>query len=205
MDYALISSLKKWKTHKNKKNFHPLIKRMLYSSKKYSRTFAINSLENGVGLSEDDKFNCCYCNVEIYEKNHSIDHFIPRSKGGERHNINNLKLSCKSCNSLKANIHPYKAPHLLNFAFQHKHYKLPLSFIIKHDSKTLIEYWNLFNIKVKFLIFIKIYILSYFLRKKKYQDFIMENSYHNFDGILKKPLKEDRFIIWKKAIFFNLI
>lgn len=46
---------------------------------------------------------CCeYCYSQLYFTNHSfsIEHIIPKSQGGESH-LDNLALSCQSCNNHK--------------------------------------------------------------------------------------------------------
>lgn len=43
---------------------------------------------------------CHYCGVVLTEKNTSVDHVMPRSKGGED-DFSNLVFACKKCNSLK--------------------------------------------------------------------------------------------------------
>lgn len=44
--------------------------------------------------------NCSYCNKKLTQKSWSIDHVIPKSKGGTR-DLSNLVPCCKGCNSLK--------------------------------------------------------------------------------------------------------
>ena len=51
------------------------------------------------------ELNCYYCNVDINDENESMDHFIPQSRGGEN-KFHNLKVSCKICNHIKADMHP---------------------------------------------------------------------------------------------------
>jgi 5-methylcytosine-specific restriction endonuclease McrA len=49
-----------------------------------------------------DKFTCAYCNVMIKDKSKlTIDHVIPRSKGGIN-NWSNWITACLRCNQLKA-------------------------------------------------------------------------------------------------------
>lgn len=50
--------------------------------------------------------HCYYCNVEFNDSIlKTIDHYIPLSKGGE-HNMDNLVICCRYCNSKKRNIMP---------------------------------------------------------------------------------------------------
>ncbi len=47
-----------------------------------------------------DNKQCYFCNKELLFKQISLDHYLPRSKGGPD-DIFNLVLSCKRCNKLK--------------------------------------------------------------------------------------------------------
>jgi hypothetical protein len=49
--------------------------------------------------------NCYWCNCKLEKDDTHLDHFYPLSKGG-KHTINNLVLSCSSCNLSKATKHP---------------------------------------------------------------------------------------------------
>jgi len=64
-----------------------------YVKAPYSRRVALNR-EN---IFIRDSFNCQYCGKEA----ESIDHVIPKSKGGS-HEWNNVVACCKKCNLLKA-------------------------------------------------------------------------------------------------------
>jgi 5-methylcytosine-specific restriction endonuclease McrA len=52
-----------------------------------------------------DNFNCQYCGGE---RDLSLDHLIPRSKGGKT-NWKNLVTACKTCNSIKGDATPEAA------------------------------------------------------------------------------------------------
>lgn len=62
-------------------------------------------------LFEQFEGKCFYCNKGVFKKDQSllplatIDHYVPLSKGGAN-NMGNLVLSCKPCNSEKADILP---------------------------------------------------------------------------------------------------
>lgn len=45
--------------------------------------------------------HCAYCGQHMKQKNMTVEHLIPQSKGGGN-NIENLMPCCKSCNSMKA-------------------------------------------------------------------------------------------------------
>lgn len=49
-----------------------------------------------------DKYggHCAYCGKQLSMKELTIDHIMPTSHGG-RDNIENLRASCKACNSMK--------------------------------------------------------------------------------------------------------
>jgi len=52
-------------------------------------------------LFERDKWICEYCGEEVTEKNATLDHLIPQSKGG-KHTKDNLKTCCLVCNAIKS-------------------------------------------------------------------------------------------------------
>jgi len=53
-----------------------------------------------------DRDKCCvYCGEELSMKTASIDHMIPKSKGGSDDD-SNLVLSCKACNDAKQDLMP---------------------------------------------------------------------------------------------------
>lgn len=51
---------------------------------------------------------CAFCGHEFYEKDLSVDHVLPSSKGG-KDSWTNLVTSCKRCNHKKANRTPEEA------------------------------------------------------------------------------------------------
>ncbi len=44
--------------------------------------------------------HCHYCRTELTYEESTLDHVIPKSKGGKR-NPDNVVLACKTCNNLK--------------------------------------------------------------------------------------------------------
>jgi 5-methylcytosine-specific restriction endonuclease McrA len=55
-----------------------------------------------------DRSTCQYCGIHCTSKTISIDHIIPRSKGGNS-SWENLVVACSSCNHKKANKHLHEA------------------------------------------------------------------------------------------------
>lgn len=47
---------------------------------------------------------CFYCRSKFAKNDLTIDHYIPKSKGGTVKD--NLVLACVTCNRLKGNLHP---------------------------------------------------------------------------------------------------
>ena len=81
-----------------KKFFEGKRNRQIKSVKFYKRRF------NKMRLVMSDSRECAYCGLE--EVPLEIDHIIPKSRGGANR-LKNLALSCKECNSAKAD----KLPH----------------------------------------------------------------------------------------------
>lgn len=54
---------------------------------------------------ERDNHKCFFCNKELLFKQVSLDHYLPKSKGGPD-NVCNIILSCKKCNKYKKNTIP---------------------------------------------------------------------------------------------------
>jgi len=52
-------------------------------------------------IFEGDRWICQYCGEKVTPENSTLDHFIPQGKGG-KHNKENLKTSCLTCNSIKS-------------------------------------------------------------------------------------------------------
>lgn len=46
---------------------------------------------------------CAYCGTTLTDSNRTLDHYIPRSKGGENA-LGNLRLCCFDCNKAKADL-----------------------------------------------------------------------------------------------------
>lgn len=59
-------------------------------------------------LFQRDKFRCAYCGNSFQREQLTVDHIIPRSKGGHS-NWGNTVSCCKPCNSVKADRTPEQA------------------------------------------------------------------------------------------------
>jgi hypothetical protein len=59
-----------------------------------------------------DEYQCQYCCKRLVLREATIDHIMPRSRGGKNH-WTNCVASCKSCNRLKNNFTPEEAGMLL--------------------------------------------------------------------------------------------
>lgn len=99
-----------------------------------------------------DNYSCCFCkNFLFYEKDKlTIDHIIPKSKGGKS-SWDNLVSSCVKCNNDKGNkiIYPDILPSKPSYSeLIKKRTQLPI--YIDHDSwKKYLYNWNEENIIVK--------------------------------------------------------
>jgi 5-methylcytosine-specific restriction endonuclease McrA len=60
------------------------------------------------GILARDEYVCQYCGKKFSEQELTIDHVIPRERGG-RNTWENLVTACRQCNSLKANRLPHEA------------------------------------------------------------------------------------------------
>ena len=65
-------------------------------------------------IFERDKWICQYCGEEVNQQNATLDHYIPKSKGGDN-SKKNLKTCCLLCNGIKSGkSYEEAAPFLLN-------------------------------------------------------------------------------------------
>ena len=55
-----------------------------------------------------DNYNCQYCDVKLNSENATVDHVIPRCRGG-KHEWGNVVTCCLKCNRKKGNKTPHEA------------------------------------------------------------------------------------------------
>jgi hypothetical protein len=79
----------------------PLIIRLFNYVRYRFRSLKINRHR----IFKRDKYECAYCGIS---KNLSIDHIIPKSRGGQN-TWDNLVTCCKNCNRIKDNKTPEEA------------------------------------------------------------------------------------------------
>lgn len=79
----------------------PLVKEKLLVVQETREEDYFTDPERRRELFERDKWVCCYCGDKVTEKNATLDHLNPQSKGG-KHTKNNLKTCCFVCNALKS-------------------------------------------------------------------------------------------------------
>lgn len=66
------------------------------NAKTRSKMYDVLWMPNGPNI-------CFYCSDTLGRRNRSIDHLMPRSKGG-KNDRSNIVLCCKLCNTLKADM-----------------------------------------------------------------------------------------------------
>jgi CRISPR/Cas system Type II protein with McrA/HNH and RuvC-like nuclease domain len=112
------------------KNFaRPLIIRLLSFIGFHKRTYRANRTR----IYKRDNYECVYCGSK---KTLTIDHVIPKSKGGSN-SWENLVTSCFKCNLKKANRTPEEA----KMKMRHSPY-VPT---IMNDNYALLNVWNDFQ------------------------------------------------------------
>jgi 5-methylcytosine-specific restriction endonuclease McrA len=101
----------------------------------------VNVPYKGVVLSKEnvfkrDGFQCQYCGTQ---KDLTLDHLIPKAKGGKT-SWNNLVTACRKCNSMKGDYTPEQAGLQLNF----KPFKPSYIMYLKELSSRIYEEWKPF-------------------------------------------------------------
>jgi len=99
-DKAEIIELSDKKVHTVSQSFRLPIVLKRKTSKYYNR-FKKPTAINKVNIYYRDLKRCNYCDVPLAERAGTLDHIIPKSKGGEN-TWENLTLACIACNTKKA-------------------------------------------------------------------------------------------------------
>lgn len=76
--------------------------------KKYVRKFQFSLTCNRKNVFWRDGYQCQYCTKQFRYSELTMDHVLPKSKGGPK-TWNNIVTSCKSCNSKKKDKTPKEA------------------------------------------------------------------------------------------------
>ena len=93
-----------------------------------------------IKIKEESDKVCCYCGKEITDKEDlTLDHIVPLSKGGEDAK-DNLVVSCKACNSEKADLDVTKYTHFVN---------IMNSLEQNNDTEFITEMFDNFKEKIK--------------------------------------------------------
>ena len=79
-----------------------------YKNSKHRRRSSIKDGNININdILQLSKNSCYWCDCKILNNNYHLDHYISLSKGGI-HTIDNIVISCPSCNLRKSNKDPYQ-------------------------------------------------------------------------------------------------
>jgi 5-methylcytosine-specific restriction endonuclease McrA len=67
---------------------------------------------NRKNIMQRDKYCCQYCGIDLCDRTATVDHIVPKSKGGGS-TWDNLVTACKDCNLFKGNRTPKEAKMVL--------------------------------------------------------------------------------------------
>jgi len=80
-----------------------------------------------------DNYTCAYCGQLVTDRTATIDHIVPKSRGGEW-SWENLITCCSSCNQMKGNKTPEEAQMTLLFKpYEPKKFELELALALKRS------------------------------------------------------------------------
>jgi len=138
LDYQLLKSEYTWfeeqiKSRRKGKPLEFIFQYKDYSLKMtFSKNAYIRELIDAIWsyIVENGSLSCNYCKIPLNSKTFTLDHYIPKYKGGEESEQNYVP-SCECCNTNKASIHPHKEVRL------YSHF---LEYIKTDQSKNLIDY-----------------------------------------------------------------
>jgi len=74
----------------------------------YVRVPYVSARPSRRNILKRDKNTCQFCSCQLNSNNSSIDHVLPRSRGG-KHEWTNVVAACKKCNTKKGNRTPEEA------------------------------------------------------------------------------------------------
>ena len=95
-----------------------------------------------------DLFTCQYCGCEVPYDKATMDHVIPRSRGGDT-NWLNIVTACQRCNTSKGSefVKPNRTPHQPNiYELENKRKRYPIQLRTEHWNKYLLWPENLVNV-----------------------------------------------------------
>ena len=119
-------------------------------------------------IYERENKKCFYCGKSLKFRQITLDHYLPKSKGGTKE-VFNLVLSCRKCNRLKGNRVPndYEDKIIILFqqAFDDEMIKIGKLIIPREDLKEQILYIDRIE-----------YIEPNFVFQSKYMRFYIKNN-----------------------------
>lgn len=130
-----------WFTLNNEVNYFPSILR-LKNQIKQSFTYPVFSKRN---IVRRDDYTCQFCGVKLSENSVTIDHVIPKSKGGAN-SFTNCVTSCFDCNNRKSNLTLEQSGMKLLRKPEHLKYKRN---IFETNISCWHEDWNFYYDKTK--------------------------------------------------------
>lgn len=77
-----------------------LVMKYYVKTRRKKNTFGVVNKRN---LLIRDNFRCQYCNVVLSMRTCTVDHVVPRSRGGT-HSLDNCVAACKPCNNQKGDM-----------------------------------------------------------------------------------------------------
>lgn len=85
----------------------------LYGNIMYTMGIAMQWTQSKVKLESVKKTvfrfqngKCAYCGKKLSKLERTLDHVVPLSKGGAKHSIENIVMSCRLCNQKKGSCSP---------------------------------------------------------------------------------------------------
>ena len=98
-------------------NMHPIVARIMKASNYYKRRYGAWLMSE---LSKGDKIHCPCCSKELNVYNYTLDHHVPKSRGGSNE-LSNIVIMCRTCNRIKGNICPIREPSIYHYFMRNGH------------------------------------------------------------------------------------